>query len=256
MGRYVSSEELPNILHQLQFASLQERMIIFDKYITDKVKCEQLKQLFTQDAMVVKYKDMKDNKLNLPEEYIGIYKMGEGLSYITNNTVYFDAKDLHSIETVDNFALRFRTLDGIALGDGGEYTQYAQRWNDKIQSFWSVASGVEAIERNSPEMQFESINRKIALYSIDATPEFVLKVIKKLEDMGENISYKGSIRNVGKAIKKVQDEYSHIVILGSNEENGQDIRIKSIMHGEEQYVESPNKKKVLVQEESYVEEER
>lgn len=81
-------------------------MQIFERYIVDKAKCEQLKQLFMQDAMLVQYSDMKDNKLNLPEEYMGIYKMGEGLSYITNNDVYFDAKDLHSIETIDNFALR------------------------------------------------------------------------------------------------------------------------------------------------------
>lgn len=222
-------------------------MQIFERYIVDKAKCEQLKQLFMQDAMLVQYSDMKDNKLNLPEEYMGIYKMGEGLSYITNNDVYFDAKDLHSIETIDNFALRFRTQDGIALGDGGEYTKYAQRWNNKIQSFWSVASGVEAIERNSPEIQFEDIKRKIALYSIDATSEFVLKVMKKLEDMGESVSYKGSIRNVGKAIKKVQGEYSYIAILGSNEENGEDIRIKSISDGEELNIESPNKKKIIVQ---------
>lgn len=223
-------------------------MQIFERYISDKAKCEQLKRLFMQEAMLVQYRDMKDNKLNLPEEYMGIYKMGEGLSYITNNDVYFDAKDLHSIETIDNFALRFRTLDGIALGDGGEYTRYAQRWNSRIQRFWSVASGVEAIERNSPEMQFEDIKRKIALCSIDATPEFVLKVIKELEDMGESVSYKGSIRNVGKAIKKVQGEYSHIVILGCNEENGEDIRIKSISDGDSLIIESPNKKRIIVQE--------
>ena len=223
-------------------------MQIFEMHIADKAKCEQLKRLFMQDAMLVQYRDMKDNKLNLPEEYMGIYKMGEGLSYITNNDVYFDAKDLHSIETIDNFALRFRTLDGIALGDGGEYTRYAQRWNSKIQSFWSVASGVEAIERNSPEMQFEDIKRKIALCSIDATPEFVLKVIKELEDMGESVSYKGSIRNVGKAIKKVQGEYSHIAILGINEENGEDIRIKSISDEDSLIIESPNKKRIIVQE--------
>ena len=220
-------------------------MQIFEKYIVDEAKCEQLKQLFMQEAMLVKYKDMKDNKLNLPEEYMGIYKMGEGLSYITNNDVYFDAKDLHSIETIDNFALRFRTLDGIALGDGGEYTKYAQRWNNKIQSFWSVASGVEAIERNSPEIQCEEVKRKIALCSIDATPEFVLKVIKALEDMGESVSYKGSIKNVGKTIKKVQDEYSHIAILGGNEENGEDIIIKSITEGETFTIESPNKQQII-----------
>ena len=239
---------MPDVLHRLQFASQEERMEIFEEYIIDKNKCEQIKQLFMQDAMPVYYRDFKDNKLKLPEEYMGIYKMGEGLRYITNNEVYFDAKDLHSIETIDNFALRFRTLDNIALGDGGEYTKYAQRWKSKIQSFWSVASGVEAIERNSPEIHLEDVKRKIALCDIDATPEFVLKVIKELESMGESVSYKGTIKNVGRAIKKVQSEYTHIGILGSNEENGADIRIKSIFGNDTFIIESPNKNSLAVQE--------
>ena len=224
----------------MQFASQDERMNIFEKYITDEIKCEEMKQLFRKEAMLVNYEDKKNNTLNLPEEYMGIYKMGEGLRYITNNDVYFDAKDLHSIETIDSFALRFKTLDDIALGDGGEYTRYAQRWNDKIQSFWSVASGVEAIERNSPEIQFEEVKRRIALCNIDSTSEFVLKVIKELENMGEIVSYKGIIKNVGKAIKKVQSEYTHIAIIGSNEENGNDIRIKSLINDDSFIIKSPN----------------
>lgn len=235
------------MLHQLQFASIEDRMLIFEKYINDERKCEQLKRLFQLDIIKVSYKDIKDNSLNLPEEYMGIYKMAEGISYITNNEVYFDPQDLHSIETIDNFALRFRTIDGVALGDGGEYTSYARRWNDRIQSFWSVASGVEAIERNSPEINFNEVQRKIALCSIDATPNFILKVIKKLEDMGECVVFKGKIKNVGKAIKQVKKEYTHIAILGSNEENGENIRVRSTVGDEDFEIESPNKKTLTKQ---------
>lgn len=216
-------------------------MLIFEKYITDTRKCEQLKRVFQLEPVKISYNDSKENKLDLPEEYMGIYKMAEGLSYITNNDVYFDPQDLHSIETIDNFALRFRTTDGIALGDGGEYSNYAKRWNDKIQSFWSVASGVEAIERNSPEINFGEIQRKIALCSMDATPNFILKVIKELENMGECVVFKGKIKNVGKAIKQVKKDFSHIAILGRNEENGDNIRVRAIDGLDDFEIESPNK---------------
>ena len=220
-------------------------MAIFDKYITDTRRGEQLKNVFQLDSVKISYSDAKTNKLNLPEEYIGIYKMAEGLSYITNNEVYFDPQDLHSIETIDNFALRFRTTDGIALGDGGEYSNYAKRWNDKIQSFWSVASGVEAIERNSPEINFDEVQRKVALCSMDASPNFILKVIKELEEMGECVVFKGKVKNVGKAIKQARKEFSHIAIIGKNEENGENIKVKAIDGKDDFEIESPNNAKLI-----------
>ena len=238
-------DDLASVLYRLQFASLEERMSIFDNYITDTRRCEQLKTIFQLPPVKVSYSDAEENKLNLPEEYMGIYKMAEGLSYITNNEVYFVPQDLHSIETIDNFALRFRTIDGIALGDGGEYSNYAKRWNDKIQNFWSVASGVEAIERNSPEISFDEIQRKIALCSIDATPNFILKVIKELEEIGECVVFKGKIKNVGKTIKKARKDCSHIAIIGKNEENGENIKIRAFDGEDDFEIESPNNIKLM-----------
>ena len=243
LGNYVSEKELPEILHKLQFSSKEERLEIFQKLIIDENKCKELIELFSQEPRIIRYTDSKDNKLNLPEEYKELYKMSEALRYLTDVPVYFDPIDLHSIETIDKFALRFRTIDNnIALGDGGEYTRYAQRWNDKIKNFWSVASGVEAIERNSPELLQDEIKRKIALYSIDATDIFTLQVMKELENMGENVAYKGKVKNIGKAIKKIKKDYTHVAMLGSNEENGEDIKIKSLNTDETIIIESPNKK--------------
>ena len=242
LGSYVSEKELPEILHKLQFASKEERLEIFQKLITNKDKCEELIELFSQEPKIIRYKDIKENKLNLPEEYKELYKMSEALRYLTDVPIYFDPADLHSIETIDKFALRFRTLDNIALGDGGEYTRYAQRWNDKIRNFWSVASGVEAIERNSPELIQEDTERKIALYSIDATDIFILQVMKKLEGMGENVAYKGKVKNIGKIIKKIKKDYTHVAMLGSNEESGENIKIKSLNTDATIIIESPNKK--------------
>ena len=199
-------------------------------------------ELFNEKPRIIRYKDKKDNKLNLPEEYMDLYKMGEALNYFNGVDVYFDPADLHSIETIDRFALRFRTLDNIALGDGGEYTRYAHRWNNKIRNFWSVASGVEAIERNSQNLNIEEAKRKIAVYNIDASNDFVLQVMKKLGDMEENVAYKGIAKNIGKMIKKAQKDYSHFVVIGANEENGGDIRIKSINSDEVITIKTPTKK--------------
>ena len=232
LGSYVSEKELPEILHKLQFASKEERLEIFQKLITNKDKCEELIELFSQEPKIIRYKDIKENKLNLPEEYKELYKMSEALRYLTDVPIYFDPADLHSIETIDKFA----------LGDGGEYTRYAQRWNDKIRNFWSVASGVEAIERNSPELIQEDTERKIALYSIDATDIFILQVMKKLEGMGENVAYKGKVKNIGKIIKKIKKDYTHVAMLGSNEESGENIKIKSLNTDATIIIESPNKK--------------
>ena len=176
--------------------------------------------------------------------------MGEALKYFAGVDVYFDPADLHSIETIERFALRFRTLDNIALGDGGEYTRYAHRWNNKIRNFWSVASGVEAIERNSQNLNIEEAKRKIAVYNIDASNDFVLQVMKKLGDMGENVAYKGITKNIGKMIKKAQKDYSHFVVVGTNEENGGDIRIKSINSDEVITIKSPTKKEEVFNKET------
>ena len=241
LSKNISEDELPGLLYTLQFSSKEERIQIFQQVIRDKNLCNQLVDLFSQEPRIIRYSDKKENQMKLPEEYMKIYKMAEGLNYITGVDVYFDPADLHSIETIDTFALRFRTLQGTALGDGGEYSRYARKWNEKINNFWSVASGVEAIERNSPQQLLEDIKRKIAICSIDASPNFVLKVMKSLENMGENVAYKGNIKNVGKAIKKIKDDYTHIAVLGSNEENGQDIRIKSLNSNDSLIIESPNK---------------
>lgn len=256
LSKYISEDELPDILHKLQFASLQERMSIFDIYITDEKKCKQIKKMFLSKPINSSLVNSKNNELDLPEEYAGIYSMAEGLNYITNVEVFFDFQDLHSIETIDNFALRFRTIDGIALGDGGEYTRYAGRWNEKIRSFWSVASGVEAIERNSPEMFFYNLQRKIALYNIDATPNFILKAIKKIEDNGEFVTYKGLTKNVSKAVKKIKNDYTHIAIIGSREENGEDIIVRSINENDTIIIESPNRKTLKTDSTKELEDER
>lgn len=226
--KYLKKEEIPRILYKLQFASKEERVEIFKEVITDKNKCNEMVDLFQQEPRKVKYKDEKENKLNLPEEYMRIYKMAEGLSYITGVEVYFNPTDLHSIETIDKFALRFKTLDDVALGDGGEYTEYAKRWNNKIKNFWSVASGVEAIERNSPKREIEELKRKIAICNIDASEEFILKIMKILNNNEEIVSYKGNIKNIGKAIKKLKDEYTHLVIVGSKEEHENKITLQSL----------------------------
>ena len=243
LGRYLPEEKISDLLHKLQFSSANDRKELLKDIITDGN--ESIIELLNQKPIIIPSKKSNGNPLNLPEEYIDIYRMADGIRYMTGVEVYFDPADLHSIETIDNYALRFRTLDGVALGDGGEYSKYAHRWNDKIKNFWSVASGVEAIERNSPSLNLDEIKRKIAVCNIDASDEFLLQALKTLEEQGECVAYKGTVANIKKALKKLQKNYTHIVILGKNEENGEDIKIKSFSTGEITSIESPRKKRIV-----------
>lgn len=239
LSQYISEEELPGALHKLQFATQKDRIEFFKTHIKDEEVCNQMIDLFSRETVKVEEGDVKENKLNLPKEYKNIYKMAVGLNYITGADIYFNPTDLHSIETIDNYALRFKTENGTNLGDGGEYTNYAKRFNDKITSFWSVASGVEALERNSPEFEINTIKNKIAVCNIDASSEFVLEAIKALEELGDTVSYTGQVKNIGKTIKRLKDKYTHIVVLGKAEEVGENIKVKCLETGEIMELKSP-----------------
>ena len=58
LSEYVPKESISEILHQLQFSSLEERMQIFEKYITDKTRCEQLKNVFRLEPEKMNYKSL------------------------------------------------------------------------------------------------------------------------------------------------------------------------------------------------------
>lgn len=136
----ITYEKMSDVLHYLQFASEEERIDFISKNIKDECKKEQLIDLLTRKPEKITDFNAKNNILNLPKEYFGIYRMAEGLKTVTGVDIIFDPAELHSIETLDNYAMRFTTLDGKHLGDGGEYTSYARRFDERISSYWSVAS--------------------------------------------------------------------------------------------------------------------
>jgi len=223
----ISQDEMPEVLHKLQFANTEERIDFFKQNITSEESCRQLIDLFQKAPQVVSG-NSKSNELNLPEEYMGIYRLAEGLRTVANVEVIFDPANLHSVETIENYALRFITVDGVQLGDGGEYTGYARRFDEKIKSFWSVASGVEALERNSPFVLPKEVANKVALYNIDASAMFVLRTIQDLEKRGFIVVYQGDNVKIGKNIKKLSSDFTHVVILGKSEEEGNEIQIKDL----------------------------
>jgi len=224
----VSEEKMSEILYQLQFASEDERLKFFKENIKDSKRREQLMDLFTRKPTQIIEYDEKNNYLNLPDEYIGIYRIAEGLKTVANVDVIFDPTNLHSIETLDNYAMRFTTLNGSHLGDGGEYTSYAKRFDDRISSYWSVASGVEAISRNTPLEIEQASLKKLALLNTDASALFALQTIKKLEDLGFAVVYQGNNIKIGKAIKKLDEDYTYLSIIGKDEEMGGEIKIKDL----------------------------
>ena len=61
--------------------------------------------------------------------------------------------------------------------------------------------------------------------------------MKILENKEESVSYKGNIKNIGKAIKKLKDNYTHLVIVGSKEENTNKITIQSLDKNEDILIE-------------------
>lgn len=221
-------DKLHEILYKLQFSSLEDRINFFEENIKNFQKKQQLIKLFSMKPVKINGLNSFDNTLELPDEYLEIYDMAKAISIVSDVEIIFDPTNLHSIETLDNYALRFVTEKGNHLGDGGEYTHYAQKYNKRIISYWSVASGVEAIERNSRSKMPIRKMHKVALFNIDASSMFVLQILKKIENIGYSVVYQGKILKIGKAIKKLDGDYTDIVIIGKNEEEGQDVKIRNL----------------------------
>lgn len=229
----ISREEMPEVQHKLQFYSKEERVEFFNQRIKDCNKRTQLIDLFSREPEKITEFDESENKMNLPQEYMGIYRMAKGLKTVANIDIIFDPTNLHSIETLENYALRFTTLKGVHLGDGGEYTTYAKRFDERIKTYWSVASGVEAIERNSPLIIEPQKVNKLAMFNTDASAWFVIEMIKFLEDKGYAVVYQGRTNKIGKAIKKLDEDFTHLTIIGKNEETSQELRIRELKTREE-----------------------
>jgi DNA-binding protein len=173
------------------------------------------------------YNTFHSNNLNIPEEYYDSLKTYYAIKDMTGVDVIFNPTDLHSIETLDDIALRFKTKDGVALGDGGNYSCYANRWDKKITNFYSVATGVEAIERNKG-IDISHNMSKLAVYCIDASNNFVLSTLNDLYDIYDSVIFYGETNNISKAIKNAQKNCTHFVALGKREEMSQEIEIKDL----------------------------
>lgn len=75
--------------------------------------------------------------------------------------------------------------------------------------------------------------KKLALINTDADALFALQTIKKLEDLGFAVVYQGNTNKIGKTIKKLDKDFTHLSIIGKSEELGEDIKIRDINTREE-----------------------
>ena len=152
---------------------------------------------------------------------VGISSWDKIYKYFSNGFDPSLTGETHSTITMKNGA----SIE--ALGDGGNYSIYANRWNNKINSFYSVATGVEVIERNK-EVVLNHDYDKVAVYSIDASDDFILRSMDRLYEEYDTVSYNGEVRNISKLLKKIQKNYTHFVVLGSNEELKNELEVKNL----------------------------
>ena len=242
--KYCDNKNLDQLLYDLQFGDLEKRIAIIDQNINDSTKKQELINLFNTKQQSIN--DLaSSNNLSIPEEYYEFLKTYFALQDMTGVNVIFNPSDLHSIETLDDIALRFKTKDGITLGDGGNYSCYANRWDKRITNFYSVATGVEAIERNKGININEDLS-KLAVYCIDASNEFVLSTLNGLYDRYDSVIFYGKTNNISKAIKNSQKNCTHFVALGKKEEMSNEIEIKDLCNWttEKIKISSENRKKV------------
>ena len=224
--KYTDIKDVGRLLYELQFGDIEKRTLLIDETFTDSKKKKELIDMFNMDVQVIEDINCFE-KLDLPEEYYEFFDTYNAIKKVTGVDLAFNPSDLHSIETIDDIALRFKTKSGVSLGDGGNYSIYANRWNNKINSFYSVATGVEVIERNK-EVVLNHDYDKVAVYSIDASDDFILRSMDRLYEEYDTVSYNGEVRNISKLLKKIQKNYTHFVVLGSNEELKNELEVKKL----------------------------
>ncbi len=240
LNKYSNIKVINKLLYELQFGNIEKRTLIISETINDKTKQKELIDIFNMKPQ--KINDTSHfEKLNLPEEYYEFIDTYKAIHKMTGVDVVFNPTDLHSIETIDNIALRFKTQSGVSLGDGGSYSNYANRWDNRINNFYSVATGVEVIERNKGIL-LDNKSDKVAVYNIDSSDDFILRAMNKLYEKYDIVSYNGEIKNISKTLKKAGKSYTHFVILGLNEELKNEIEVKNLQNRNIENIKLDNQK--------------
>lgn len=240
LKKYTSDKDLDTLLYNLQFSDIDKRISIVDQNIDDPIKRYELIDLFSMSQQCIDDTTSFEN-LKLPEEYYEFIDTYDAIRKITGANIIFNPSDLHSIETIDDIALRFIKNDGVVLGDGGNYSNYANRWNKSINSLYSVATGVEVIERNKNIELNEDIS-KVAVYSIDASDDFVLSTMRELYENYDSVIFYGRTKNISKAIKKSTKDCAYFTVIGKDEEFNREVEVKNLHNWSSEIIKIDNKK--------------
>ncbi len=212
----ISNEEMPDFLHSLQFSTLEQRADLLKERISNPHVLPDLLDVLTLQRLG-------------QAPYQHIHEMALAIKRYTGADVIIDTTNLHSVETVSGYAVRFLTQEGVHLGDGGQYNNFGQTFDSRVQTVRSVATGVEAISQNIPIPSLPSPENKIMVLNLGASDHFVTQALQHLGEKGFSVVYGGIPANLAKAIKKVASEgYTHLTILGDTEEKSSEIYVKEL----------------------------
>lgn len=228
LSPFILEEKLPEFCRKLQFADMEERLQLLEKEISDKDVRNDLINLFSRKVERIIENDQKMNRLMLLGNYLRIYKMANELRNYTNVDVYFEPTNLHSFEIIDTYSIRIISSDDVPLAEGGKYTKYARNFNKMLTSFWSIATGIEPLERNIPNIISQNKYKKLAIYNLDSSASFILKVMRVLSESGYIISYLGKVTKMNKVIKQAKKKFTDIVVIGKREEDSSKVEIRSL----------------------------
>lgn len=134
-------------------------------------------------------------------------------------TATIDSTELHASEIHDGLAFRYVAADGTHVGDGGSYNRYGRRFDGRIVSLKSMATGLEATAAIMPASASDAMPRVDALILVlDASASYVFQVSTLLRDTGVSLV----VRTVHGSMKTILRNAVHtarsVVVLGAREE--------------------------------------
>lgn len=234
---YINNSKLKDFIYKFQFSNTEQRLQIIKNVISDSTLRDQMYCLFSSEPMELSsYKSSDGNPLNLPDEYLGIYEMASMIKNTCNADTYFCPTDLHCIEMMDSYTIRFMINNSFAIAEGGNYSEYAKKFNEQIHSFWSICSGIEPLERTASWSQTSVSLNRVAIFNYGVSSQFILSVINTLKRHNYIPCFIGDTANVRSAIKIVQKSYDKIAIVGNEEEGKQCILVKDLYTGKNEKI--------------------
>lgn len=222
---YIDGSDLKRFLYRFQFSNLSTRLSMIHNVIEDTRLREQMCTMFSSPPQIITM-GRKENLLALPDAYLHLYEMAEALKQTLHCDIYFCPTDLHCIETIDSYTVRFLTDDGYAIAEGGKYSAFAHRFDKRLTTFWSICTGVEPLERMGQWTHDSNLCKTVAVYEFGADNAFILQALCAIRKMDLIPCFVGKITNVRKAVKQAHKKYPFCTILGEDEQKRKRIQLK------------------------------